>query len=144
MPTHRLRIIAAMGIAVAALACSDQTTSVESGPSFPRIRLVITNPGDTIYVRRFADCTVFDSAVVAGGAVGEVAETLRVNVGAAATITASFVDFKGNQDPVAHSGAYKFVIGGLKSKVGTLTWTSNSDFSGTLTGSALTNPPATK
>jgi hypothetical protein len=142
MPRHGSRVIAALLVAVAAIACGDDTTSSTSGPTFMRMRLVVTNPGDTLYVRRYADCALFDSATVAG-AYTQVAETLRVNVNAPATITAQLIDNLNNTDPVAQSANYKIVVVGLRSKVGTLAWNSTGDFTGTLTGSAVTNPPAT-
>ena len=143
MPRKGVKIIATLVIAVAAISCGDdKSTNATAVPTFMRIRLQLTNPADTIYVRRYADCTVFDSASV-GGAFAQVPETLRVNVGAPATITASLSDNLGAADPVGQSGAYKFVVVGLRSKVGALTWTSTGDFTGTLTGSAITNPPAT-
>jgi len=124
MPRKGVKIIAALVIAVAAISCGDDTsTNATAGPTFMRIRLQLTNPADTIFVRRYADCTVFDSASV-GGAFTQVPETLRVNVGAPATITASLSDNLGVADPVGQSGAYKFVVVGMRSKVGALTWNS--------------------
>jgi hypothetical protein len=141
MPRHGSRIIAALLVVVAAIACGDDATSSTSGPTFARMRLLVTNPADTLYVRRYADCALFDSATV-GGAYTQVPETLRVNANAAATITAQFIDNLNNTDAVAQSANYKIVVVGLRSKVGALTWTSTGDFTGTLTGSAITNPPA--
>ena len=135
-------IVASFLVAIAAIACGDDSTSSTAGPTFARVRLLVTNPADTIYVRRYADCAVFDSATV-GGAYTQVPETLRVNVNAPATITAQLIDNLNNTDPVAQSSDYKFLMVGFRSKVGTLTWTSTGDFTGTLTGSAVTNPPAT-
>jgi hypothetical protein len=143
MPRHGLLAVAAFALAVAALACGDDdSTSATAGPTFTRFRLVVTNPNDTLYVRRYGDCTLFDSATV-GGAYTQVPETLRVNVNTPATITASMIDNLNNTDALAQSSAYQFVVVGLRSKVGTLTWASAGDFTGTLRGSAITNPPAT-
>ena len=135
--------VVAFAIAVVTLACGDDdSTSATAGPTFVRFRLTVTNPNDTLYVRRYGDCALYDSATV-GGAFTQVAETLRVNVKTTAAITASLVDNLNNTDAVAQSSAYQFVVVGPRSKVGTLTWTSTGDFSGTLRGSAITNPPAT-
>jgi hypothetical protein len=142
MPRHGLFAIAAFVLAAAALACGDDSTSATAGPTFTRFRLVVTNPNDTLYVRRYGDCALFDSATV-GGAFTQVAETLRVNVNTPATITASLIDNLNNTDAIAQSSAYQLVVVGLRSKVGTLTWASTGDFAGTLRGSAVTNPPAT-
>ena len=142
MPRHVLTTFAFLVAVGTAVACGNDTTSVNTGPTFMRMRLIVTNPGDTIFVRRYGDCTVFDSATV-GGAFTQVAETLRVNVGAAATIAVSMSDNNGVPDNLAQSSDYKLVVTGLRSKVGTLTWVQTTDFAGTLTGSAITNPPAT-
>ena len=142
MPRHALKIFVFLLAASAAVACDNDTTSVSGGPTFMRMRLIVSNPGDTLFVRRYGDCTVFDSATV-GGAFTQVAETLRVNVNVAATINVSLMNNLGVVDNVAQSSDYKAVVTGLRSKVGTLTWTESGDFAGTLRGSAITNPPAT-
>ena len=143
MSTSGVKIAAALLIALAAVSCGDDdATNTSRGPTFVRMRLVVANPADTLYVRRYADCAIFDSATV-GGAYTQVAETLRVNVGVPATITASLVDNVNAQDNVAQSSAYQLIVMGLRSKMGTLTWAQTGDFTGTLTGSARTNPPAT-
>lgn len=141
MPRHALKTFAFLVAVFAAVACDNDTTSVNTGPTFMRMRLIVTNPADTIFVRRYGDCAVFDSASV-GGAFTQVAETLRVNVGVPATITVSMSDNNGVPDNLANSNGYQVVVAGLRSKVGTLTWAQTTDFAGTLTGSAVTNPPA--
>src|SRR5687767_13578796 len=137
-----VRIAASLLVALAAIGCGDDATNTTRGPTFVRVRLTVANPADTLYVRRYGDCSMFDSATV-GGAYTQVPETLRVNVGVPATITASLVDNLSVQDNVAQSSAYQLIVMGLKSKTGTLTWAQTGDFTGTLTGSARTNPPAT-
>ena len=141
MPRRSLPMLASLLAAVLALACGDDATSTSSGPTFARIKLVVTNPPDTLYVRRYADCTLFDSAIVSGS-LAQVPETLRVNASGPATITATLIDNLANVDPVAQTSDFKIVVVGLRSKVGTLTWNQTGDFTGTLAGSAVTNPPA--
>lgn len=141
MLRHGWRIAIAGPVAVVAFACSSDSTSSTPGPNYDRVKLIITSPADTVLVRRYGFCTVFDTALVTG-IPNQVAETLRVNRGVAATIVASFESPFGQADVLAHSGAYSLVVNGLRSKVGTLTWAQTGDFSGTLVGSAVTNPPA--
>jgi hypothetical protein len=141
MPRRRVPALVSLFAAVVVFACGDDATSSSSGPTFARIKLVVTNPPDTLYVRRYGDCTLFDSAIVSGS-LAQVAETLRVNASGPAQITATLVDNLANVDPIAQSDNFKIVVVGLRSKVGTLTWSQTGDFTGTLAGSAATNPPA--